>query len=32
MKNGQLQKMKMQQKLSPQQLLLMRLLQLPITG
>lgn len=31
MKNGQLQKMKMQQKLSPQQLLLMRLLQLPVT-
>ena len=32
MKNGQLQKMKMQQKLSPQQLLLMRLLQMPVTS
>lgn len=31
MKNGQRQTMKMQQKLSPQQLLLMQLLQLPVT-
>ncbi len=32
MANRQLQKMKMQQKLAPQQLMLMRLLQLPVTS